>query len=75
MAFKKMRPKKKVCIFCKNKILVIDYKDVETLKRLVSPNGKNSPRRVTGACAKHQRGVEQAIKNARIMALLPFIAD
>lgn len=75
MAFKKMRPKKKVCIFCKNKNLVIDYKDVETLKRFVSPNGKISPRRVTGACAKHQRGVEQAIKNARIMALLPFIAD
>jgi small subunit ribosomal protein S18 len=75
MAFKKMRPRKKVCIFCKNKNLVIDYKDVETLKRFVSPNGKISPRRVTGACAKHQRGVEQAIKNARIMALLPFIAD
>ena len=75
MAFKKMRPKKKVCIFCKNKNLVIDYKDVETLKRFVSPNGKISPRRVTGACARHQRGVEQAIKNARIMALLPFIAD
>ena len=70
-----MRPRKKVCIFCKNKNLVIDYKDVETLKRFVSPNGKISPRRVTGACAKHQRGVEQAIKNARIMALLPFIAD
>jgi small subunit ribosomal protein S18 len=75
MAFKKMRPRKKVCIFCKNKNLVIDYKDVETLKRFVSPNGKISPRRVTGACAKHQRAVEQAIKNARIMALLPFIAD
>ena len=63
------------CIFCKNKNQVIDYKDVETLKRFVSPNGKISPRRVTGACAKHQRAVEQAIKNARIMALLPFIAD
>ena len=75
MAFKKIRPRKKVCIFCKNKNLVIDYKDVETLKRFVSPNGKISPRRVTGACAKHQRAVEQAIKNARIMALLPFIAD
>ena len=75
MAFKKMRPRKKVCIFCKNKNLVIDYKDVETLKIFVSPNGNISPRRVTGACAKHQRAVEQAIKNARIMALLPFIAD
>ena len=75
MAFKKMRPRKKVCIFCKNKNQVIEYKEVETLKRFVSPNGKISPRRVTGACAKHQRAVEQAIKNARIMALLPFIAD
>ena len=75
MAFKKMRPRKNVSIFCKNKNLVIDYKDVETLKRFVSPNGKISPRRVTGACAKHQRAVEQAIKNARIMAFLPFIAD
>ena len=75
MAFKKMRPRKKVCIFCKNKNQTIDYKDVDLLKRFISPNGKISPRRVTGACAKHQRGVEQAIKNARIMALLPFIAD
>ena len=67
------RKKKKVCYMCTGKN--IDYKDVETLKRFVSPNGKISPRRVTGACAKHQRGVEQAIKNARIMALLPFIAE
>ena len=75
MAFKKMRPRKKVCIFCKNKNQVIDYKDVETLKRFVSPNGKISPRRRTGACANHQIAVQQASKNARIMALLPFIAD
>ncbi len=75
MAFKKMRPRKKVCIFCKNKNQVIDYKDVELLKKFVSPNGKISPRRVTGTCAKHQREVAVAIKNARVMALLPFIAD
>ena len=75
MAFKKMRPRKKVCIFCKNKNQVIDYKDVEFLKKFVSPNGKISPRRVTGTCAKHQREVAVAIKNARVMALLPFIAD
>ena len=75
MAFKKMRPRKKVCIFCKNKNLVIDYKDVETLKRFVSPNGKISPRRATGACAKHQRSIAAAIKNARYMALLPYIVD
>ena len=75
MGFKKMSPRKKVCIFCKNKNQVIDYKDVELLKRFISPNGKISPRRVTGTCAKQQRAVEQPIKNARFMALLPFIAD
>ena len=75
MGFKKMRPRKKVCIFCKNKNQTIDYKDVDLLKRFISPNGKISPRRVTGTCAKHKRAVEQAIKNARVMALLPYIAD
>ena len=75
MAFKKMKPRKKVCIFCKNKNQTIDYKDVELLKKFISPNGKISPRRVTGTCAKHQREVAVAIKRARIMGLLPFIAD
>ena len=75
MAFKKVRAKKKFCIFCKNKNAEIDYKDVETLKKFVSPNGKISPRRATGACAKHQRSNAAAIKNARYMALLPYIAD
>ena len=75
MAFKKMRPRKKVCIFCKNKNQEIDYKDVELLKRFISPNGKISPRRVTGTCDKHQRAVEQAIKRARFMALLPYVID
>lgn len=75
MAFKKVRAKKKFCIFCKNKNAEIDYKDVETLKKFISPNGKISPRRSTGACAKHQRAVAVAIKRARTMALLPYIAD
>ncbi len=75
MAFKKMRPRKKVCIFCKNKNQLIDYKDAELLKKFIAPNGKISPRRVTGTCAKHQREVAVAIKRARIMALLPFITD
>ncbi len=81
MAYKKMRPRKKVCIFCskgkdaKEKVAVIDYKDVEMLKRFISPNGKISPRRVTGTCAKHQREVAIAIKRARFMALLPFVID
>ena len=75
MAFKKVRPHKKVCVFCKNKSKFIDYKDVETLKMFVASNGKISPRRTTGTCAKHQRELAVAIKNARFMALLPFVAD
>ena len=55
--------------------MAIDYKDVETLKKFVSPNGKISPRRATGACAKHQREIAVAIKRARYMALLPYIAE
>ena len=72
MAFKKMRPRKKVCIFCKNKNQEIDYKDVELLKRFISPNGKISPRRVTGTCAKHQREVAKQVKLARFMGFVPF---
>ena len=75
MAFKKVRPHKKVCYFKKNNIKLIDYKDVEMLKMFVASNGKISPRRTTGTCAKHQRELAVAIKNARFMALLPFIAD
>lgn len=75
MAFKKQRSKKKVCFFCKNKITTIDYKDVELLKRFVSANGKIIPRRVTGTSAKYQRMLATAIKRAREMALLPFVAE
>ena len=75
MAFKKVRPHKKVCYFKKNNIKYIDYKDVETLKMFITPNGKISPRRATGTCAKHQRELAKAIKNARFMGLLPFIQD
>ena len=76
MAFRKQRMgRRKVCYFTKNNIKYIDYKDVELLKKFISANGKITPRRVTGTCAKHQRAVEQAIKNARFMALLPYIAD
>ena len=70
-----MRPRKKVCYFCKNKSTHIDYKDVELLKHFIAQNGKISPRRSTGTCAKHQREVAVAIKNARLMALLPYIID
>ena len=75
MAFKKVRPHKKVCYFKKNNVKYMDYKDVETLKMFITPNGKISPRRATGTCAKHQRELAKAIKNARFMGLLPFVQD
>ena len=76
MAFRKRRVGfRKVCYFTKNKIEYIDYKDVELLKRFISPNGKITPRRVTGTSAKYQRQLSVAIKRARQMALLPYVAD
>ena len=75
MAYLKKRPKKKVCYFTKNKIKYIDYKDVETLKKFITPSGKISARRMTGTSAKYQRQLARAIKNARHMALLPYIQD
>jgi small subunit ribosomal protein S18 len=76
MAFRKQRTGgKKVCYFTKNNITYIDYKDVELLKKFISPNGKIIPRRVTGTKAKYQRELAAAIKRARQMALLPYIAD
>ena len=76
MAFKKQRVgRKKVCYFTKNNITVIDYKDLELLKRFISSNGKIIPRRVTGTSAKYQRILANAVKRARQMALLPYVAD
>ncbi len=64
--------RRKVCRFCADKTLKIDYKDPETLKHFVTERGKILPRRITGTCAKHQRRLTNAIKIARIMALMPF---
>ena len=64
------RKKKKVCYMCTGKD--IDYKDVEVLKKYINDKGKILPRRVTGACAKHQRHIANQIKIARYMALLPY---
>ncbi|MCL2070053.1 MAG: 30S ribosomal protein S18 [Treponema sp.] len=66
--------KKKICKFCIQK-LRIDYKDADTLRRFITERGKILPRRITGTCAKHQRALALAIKRARIIALLPFVAD
>ena len=71
----KKQPKKKVCIFCVEKGLVIDYKDVSKLKKFVTEKGKILPRRQTGTCAAHQRELALAVKRAREVALLPFVGD
>ena len=70
--YRKPQSKKKVCAFCLDKSNAIDYKDVAKLRRYITENGKILPRRQTGVCAIHQRELAQAIKRARIMALLPF---
>ncbi|NLC55275.1 MAG: 30S ribosomal protein S18 [Armatimonadetes bacterium] len=69
------RTKRKVCSFCVDKVTYVDYKNVPKIRRYVSDRGKILPRRVTGTCAKHQRKVTQAIKRARMVALLPFVAE
>ncbi|HEU0086075.1 MAG TPA: 30S ribosomal protein S18 [Pseudonocardiaceae bacterium] len=66
------KPKKKVCIFCKDKDTLIDYKDTALLRKYISDRGKIRARRVTGNCSQHQRDVAVAVKNAREVALLPY---
>jgi small subunit ribosomal protein S18 len=68
------KQKKKFCIFCKDKIAYVDYKEVSMLRKFVSDRGKIRARRVSGNCAQHQRDVATAVKNAREMALLPYTA-
>ncbi len=65
--------KKRFCFFCRNKDVVIDYKNVDLMKKFVAESCKISPRRFTGTCAKHQRKLVLEIKKARQMALLPYI--
>lgn len=67
--------RKRVCKFCVEKIEYIDYKDVKTLQQFIPERGKILPRRISGTCALHQRKLQNAIKRARIAALLPFTAD
>ena len=67
--------RRKVCQFCADKSIIIDYKDVDRLQNFVTERGKILPRRITGTCAKHQRQITTAVKRARIVALLPYTAD
>lgn len=69
------KPKKKICSYCVDKIINVDYKQFEKLKRFVTERGKILPRRISGNCALHQRQLTKAIKKARIMALMPFTSE
>src|SRR6266436_4975562 len=64
--------RRKVCRFCADKNVGIDYKDPQTLKYFITDRGKIIPRRISGNCARHQRKVGTAIKRARMIALMPF---
>ncbi|HZU76502.1 MAG TPA: 30S ribosomal protein S18 [Dehalococcoidia bacterium] len=68
------RSRRKVCQFCVDHVREIDYKDIGRLRRYISDRGKIEPRRKTGTCAKHQRRLSTALKNARHMAMLPYTA-
>lgn len=67
--------RRKVCKFCVEKIDDIDYKNVELLSQFITERGRIIPARLTGVCAPHQRQLTRAIKQARIVALLPFVAE
>jgi small subunit ribosomal protein S18 len=67
--------RKKNCWFCRMKIVEVDWKDANQLRRYVSEKGKIRSRRITGACRRHQRQVAVAVKRAREMALLPYVAE
>ncbi len=70
--FRKTYHKRKMCRFCADSSLVIDYKEIRTLRYFTTERGKIVPSRISGNCAKHQRVLSLAIKRARNMALLPF---
>ena len=70
-----MHRRRKVCVFCSDENQVIDYKDVNLLKKYVSERGKILPRRITGNCAKHQRELTVAIKRARQLALISYVNE
>ena len=68
-------PRRKSCAFCKDKQRDVDYKNVNQLRRFVSDKAKIRPPRTTGVCRRHQRQLAVAIKRAREMALLPYVAE
>ena len=67
--------RRKPCLHCKDKIEQVDYKDVTSLRRFISERGKIRSRRITGACRRHQSQIATAVKRARELALLPYVAE
>jgi small subunit ribosomal protein S18 len=67
--------RKKVCRFCVDKVEQIDYLDYQKFAKLLTERGKIIPSRISGNCAKHQRRLARAVKKARILSLLPFVAE
>src|ERR1700746_3319980 len=67
--------KRRNCYFCKEKVEEVDYKNIHQLRRYISEKGKIRSRRITGACRRHQNQVSVAVKRAREMALLPYVAE
>jgi len=72
---KRVYHRRKVCRFCADANIAIDYKDPKTLRHFVTERGKIIPRRISGTCARHQRKLTTAIKRARTIALLPFVGS
>lgn len=72
---KKMYLRRKVCRFCSDKNLKIDYKEVDLLRRFVTEGGKIIPKRISGNCSKHQRELAAAVKVARAIALLAYVKN
>ena len=70
---KRVFHRRKICRFCADNSLAIDYKDTKSLRYFITERGKIIPRRISGTCAKHQRSLTRAIKRARTIALLPFV--
>jgi small subunit ribosomal protein S18 len=72
---KRVFHRRKVCRFCADKGITIDFKDARTLKQFTTDRGKIIPRRISGTCARHQRQLTTAIKRARSIALMPFVGN
>ena len=68
-------PRRKVCRLCVDRVAYVDYKDEKRLQRAITDRGKIVPRRVSGNCNRHQAQITRAVKRARVLALLPFVAE